>query len=746
MKRFILFIIMFLAVCAVGTNYYVDPAMPDDSGDGLSPATAEKTIAAAIADCSTGDTVKLLRGTYNTTTQGANWYLSFAVNSKNVVIESNDATVTLSPSNTTYGILLNCNSSVITVNNVSIVFPTCYYSLWRPANKSAAIIFNNDTLEGHSSTYGMFLISASDASAGDFIFNNCTVSNTGSFWNLTDTAKTYGPNSINVTGGAWSSAGTYAQFIESQQVVNSIYIDRLSCTTTRRFIDTTSSTKTIGKVTLIDSNLTAGSAYNIIYVDTAATISTIDVNGGIYSTARLLYDNGTVTTATIQNVDDFNSASAMMVHILAGKTLTDMVLKNNRVSHGTLLTTSSNYIGDSALVCDNNVSVTTASASISFGYEYGSVTAWETNTSYTVGLIRKNTGEVYECTVAHTSGDANEPGVGGSWANVWKLFDLGIDIVIRDNRIVYPSPMDGHSIFIGYGANNSVISGNYIQGGHYQIVVKSHNNVISNNITNGSWGISLYSADNNKIYHNTCYSTGGICLHIGEQVAGYGSINNDVNDNIFISAGTSNYAVYIDNTTQGSQNRFNYNCYYGGTSSVLYLGGTVCNTIAAAKTRWLAWSSSYPNNDSASIIADPCFVSPPDNLRLKAGSPCIDAGDNNSVPPDYADLDSDGNTTEPTPYDLDSRGRITDGNDDGYCVVDMGAYEFLSYTSAYIGDFDCQCDVDFQDFATFALAWLTEEGQTNYKPICDISLPADRKIDMLDLEVFVQNWLAGTGP
>jgi hypothetical protein len=132
------------------------------------------------------------------------------------------------------------------------------------------------------------------------------------------------------------------------------------------------------------------------------------------------------------------------------------------------------------------------------------------------------------------------------------------------------------------------------------------------------------------------------------------------------------------------------------------------------------------------INADPCFVSPLGNLCLQAGSPCIDAGDNNSVPPHYPDLDG--------------HGRIGDGNGDGYCVVDMGAYEFPSDVYAPIGDFDSDCDVDFQDFAIFALAWLTEEGQTNYKPICDIGQPIDKKINMLDLEIFCEHWLEGTGP
>jgi len=82
------------------------------------------------------------------------------------------------------------------------------------------------------------------------------------------------------------------------------------------------------------------------------------------------------------------------------------------------------------------------------------------------------------------------------------------------------------------------------------------------------------------------------------------------------------------------------------------------------------------NWGSGNIDDDPLFVGPGvGDLRLLPASPCIDAGDNNSVPPDINDLDGDGNTTEPIPFDLDSNPRVVDGDDDGNSVVDMGAYE-----------------------------------------------------------------------
>ncbi|MHC4546403.1 MAG: choice-of-anchor Q domain-containing protein, partial [Planctomycetota bacterium] len=94
---------------------------------------------------------------------------------------------------------------------------------------------------------------------------------------------------------------------------------------------------------------------------------------------------------------------------------------------------------------------------------------------------------------------------------------------------------------------------------------------------------------------------------------------------------------------------------------------------------------------------DPDFIdatNPDPNLRdyhLNIGSPCIDVGDNNSVPYDIDNLDGDCNTTELLPWDLDGHPRFDDGDCNDTEVVDMGAYEF-SYT--YFGDFDGQCDVD----------------------------------------------------
>ena len=57
------------------------------------------------------------------------------------------------------------------------------------------------------------------------------------------------------------------------------------------------------------------------------------------------------------------------------------------------------------------------------------------------------------------------------------------------------------------------------------------------------------------------------------------------------------------------------------------------------------------------------------DYRLRSSSAALDAGDNNTLPPDTFDLDEDADTVETIPFDLRGSDRIIDG------TVDMGAYE-----------------------------------------------------------------------
>jgi hypothetical protein len=170
------------------------------------------------------------------------------------------------------------------------------------------------------------------------------------------------------------------------------------------------------------------------------------------------------------------------------------------------------------------------------------------------------------------------------------------------------------------------------------------------------------------------------------------------------------------------------NCIFWG--NMIYDDGTSSPTVTYSDVKGY-------ESGTGNIHKDPLFVDPngpngqigtkDDNLRLSPDSPCIDAGD-----PKYYDANY--------PTDLAGNDRYVDGDCNATDIVDMGAYEFAWVN---IGDFDGQCDVDSADWTIFALAWLTEEGDDQYNPDCDISIPADNKIDWADGKILCDNWLAG---
>ena len=63
--------------------------------------------------------------------------------------------------------------------------------------------------------------------------------------------------------------------------------------------------------------------------------------------------------------------------------------------------------------------------------------------------------------------------------------------------------------------------------------------------------------------------------------------------------------------------------------------------------------------------------------------------------------------------------------------------------TSLVGDFDSDCDVDYDDLVIFMSAWLTSPGQPNWNPACDIAEPNDGVINGLDYAVFAENWMVG---
>lgn len=173
---------------------------------------------------------------------------------------------------------------------------------------------------------------------------------------------------------------------------------------------------------------------------------------------------------------------------------------------------------------------------------------------------------------------------------------------------------------------------------------------------------------------------------------------------------------------------------YTGDSfpDVVYNGGSSNPVVTYCNVQ-----GGYGIPEDNNIDLEPLFADVEnEKFWLQADSPCIDVGDNDSIPLDVDDLDNDGNSGELIPYDLHGRNRIVDNECNGSAIVDMGAYE---YTSAYYGDFDSQCDVDLVDFAIMANAWLLDDITADIFP----DPGGSGVVDVADLSILCENWLFG---
>ncbi len=243
--------------------------------------------------------------------------------------------------------------------------------------------------------------------------------------------------------------------------------------------------------------------------------------------------------------------------------------------------------------------------------------------------------------------------------------------------------------------------------------------------------------------HNISAPIVSNCMFLGNLAAGGGGMSNSFNCNPTVTN-----CIYSGNAAAGNGGGMSNssaspalaNCTFSGNSAGNHGGGIYNSALNLTSYNSVLWANSdsqgmgqsaqiYRLAGGSGIVSysciqglvsggefddgtntgnEPLFVRNPDpgpdgawdgvdddygDLHLLLGSPCIDAGNNDSVPPDIADLDGDGDTAEPTPFDLDGNPRFVDDPatpDSGNGtppIVDMGAYEYKA-TCDLPGDCD----------------------------------------------------------
>jgi hypothetical protein len=151
----------------------------------------------------------------------------------------------------------------------------------------------------------------------------------------------------------------------------------------------------------------------------------------------------------------------------------------------------------------------------------------------------------------------------------------------------------------------------------------------------------------------------------------------------------------------------------------------------AATVRYSDVQGGWSGAGSHNIDADPLFIDPDNgDLRLSAGSPCIDAGDNAAVPEDIT-VDLDGN-----PRFVDDPGTPDCQQAPGECgdppVVDMGAYELQALPP-------CPWDLD-GDGAIGISDLLQLLGSFGPCPGCPADFDGDGLVGILDFLALLQNF------
>jgi parallel beta-helix repeat protein len=290
---------------------------------------------------------------------------------------------------------------------------------------------------------------------------------------------------------------------------------------------------------------------------------------------------------------------------------------------------------------------------------------------------------------------------------------------ITNNTITNNGGCDGLGIGVGFGSpviqknliSNNVRSGcsGGIGGGGISIRGASSPQIIENTIENNSLdadgaGISLFAAGTplirgntirgnttgangggivmgnqsdaditgNIITNNTASSGGGIYWLVPSGARGPFVVNNTIVANNATLSGSEIFADGFDAQAQVVNNliigRAGQTAFFCGNFNDLNPPVIRFNDVFNPSGTAYGGVCTDQTGVAGNISSDPLFVnSAGGDLHLQAGSPAIDAGDNNS--PNLA------------PKDFDGSSRVIDGNGDCVASVDIGAYERFGATA-----------------------------------------------------------------
>ncbi|MFM6615756.1 MAG: beta strand repeat-containing protein, partial [Microcystis panniformis] len=268
----------------------------------------------------------------------------------------------------------------------------------------------------------------------------------------------------------------------------------------------------------------------------------------------------------------------------------------------------------------------------------------------------------------------NATGTTGNQGNGGGVYVSGASPTLRNITFRDNNGTNGGALYNESGSNPVLIDTLF----EYNTATRGaaiYNDLSSPQITDGTFRLNTAVNDGGAIYNTSSSNPTIVNTVFSRNYANRGSggavfnnlsnpnfINTTFSNNVAITGGAfanNSSSVAIRNSIlYGNQNS-------SGTNQISGGGVTVANSIIQGG----GFTGATDNN--------PLFVNAnADDLRLKAGSPALNAGDSNLLPADSRDLDGDGNTAEKIPLDLAGNTRVLGAN------VDLGAYEGVELAPA----------------------------------------------------------------
>ena len=671
----VLLIVFFTDAYLYGASLYVLPSAPDDigvtNGDPCVPDHCWQKIETAYSSCSDGDTIYLLDGIYDDSTQGAGWnirlYRAIDISFESYSQENN---VTLFPQGT-FPILVDFNNgsktvlfkSVDIINNTGTVIT--FFN-----ERACTIIFEDSILT--QSTNSRIVSSGVSSQKKEIIFENCEL-NCG----YARPIETYDMSLIRLSNCVINDTGTSYATLYPKGKIGKILIENCIFNVPHGIIRVDSNAEKFEEIIIRNNaiNVKPGiaTASEIISIrDTKCGMISIEDNyldkdPGANSIYAIRLGERTVAPGSwsepiikgvniINNKFNFPSNDTGSLAILAGSGTFGLKILNNIVLNGSisfkirscLSTISGNIISSrNPLFCEGDYNVITNNTFISKGA--GDTRAILMNRVTWLGDDFM-TGSGRSSTVFSSNSVANDGSVSWPLGDVVKVLDDGTRKLIA--------------------------------------LVED-----SDNINNRFWGFVSNIDDQNDIitvdyWRNEGVPGTGLPENGDELWVASWPVGNIVYNNI-IDGSRASYCVTFDFNPWHSWDYFNYNCYLAGSGALSNLGSKSYGSTAdllQQQTRWSIWSDNYPLNDANSIEVDPLYIDfTGDDFHLRQGSPCLNTGKPGA---------SGGYTT------IGAWNSYSDSD-----IIDLNCFEKPQM------DFNNDCKVDFWDFGIFAESWLKNNLQ-----------------------------------